>query len=332
MKCLKKILSLGVLSILFLLVLWSVPCEAKNYQGKKILYINSYHPGYYWSDGEQKAAEGFLKNTGVQLKIVYMDTKNNPSAEFSRRAGLKVKKLIQSFKPDVVIAADDTALRYVIMPYYRDAQLPVVLCGINWDLSPYGAPYKNTTGIIEIGLVGPIYKHLRKMANGNRVGILSFDSFGERKNAGYYHRYIDGELSQTEFVKDFTAWKQKFIDMQDKVDMLIVADPSGIRGWNITEAEQFVLEHIRIPVGTETVSMISISLVGVIKIPEEQGECAAAAALRILDGEKPSDIPIVSNKKGNLYVNLRIANKLGAIFSPATLRSAKVVVGGGAKD
>ncbi|MEI8350041.1 MAG: ABC transporter substrate binding protein [Candidatus Omnitrophota bacterium] len=332
MNNVKKVLFLGIVLSIFLFIPQKAVCGAKNYRGKKILYINSYHQGYYWSDGEQNAAQKSLSDTGVQFTIAYMDTKNNPSAEFSRRAGLKIKKLIQEFKPDVVIAADDTAFRYVIMPYYRNKPLPVVLCGINWDLSPYGAPYKNTTGMLEIGLVESIYKHLRKIAKGNRVGLISFDSFGERKNAGYYRQYIDGEFIRVEFVKDFASWKQKFIEMQDKVDMLIVADPSGIRNWNITQAEQFVLEHIRIPVGTETISMIPIALVGVTKVPEEQGEYAARTALRILDGEKPSDIPIVSNKKGNLYVNLKIANKLGVIFNPATLRSAKAVIGSGEKN
>ncbi|MCX9009588.1 MAG: hypothetical protein OIN66_00560, partial [Candidatus Methanoperedens sp.] len=107
----------------------------KTYEGKKILYIDSYHAGYEWSDGETRGIEKILNDTGVELKILRMDTKRNDSDAFGKQAGLKAKSVIEEFKPDVVIASDDPAFKYVIMPYYRDATLPFVFCGINWDVS-----------------------------------------------------------------------------------------------------------------------------------------------------------------------------------------------------
>jgi hypothetical protein len=274
-------------------------------------------------------AEKVLTDAGVELKIVYMDTKNNPSDEFSRRAALRVKKIIDEFKPDAIISADDNAFKYVIMPYYRDSNLPVVFCGINWDVSIYGAPYPNTTGIIEIGLIEDVYKHLKKFSRGSRMAILAYDSWNERKNAQYAARYIEGGFFCQEYVKDFASWKRKFIELQDKVDMLYIAAPDGIKGWDTKEAEKFVLEHARILLGTDaSVAQVPLTLLGLTKIPQEQGECAARMVLDIFGGKKPSEITVVRNKKGDLYLNFKIAEKLNIIFPPAMIRNAKGIIGG----
>ena len=298
-----------------------------NYRGKKILYLNSYHQGYYWGDGEQRGAENVLSGTGANLKVIYLDAKNNPSAEFLRRQALKTKAYISEFKPDVLIAADDDAFVYVVEPYYRNAVLPVVFCGINWDVSVYGAPYKNTTGMIEVALVGPVYDHLRKFAKGDRVGVLGFDTPSERKNASYFDRYIKSELIQSVFVKDFASWKRQFIQLQERTDTIIFNSPEGIQGWDEKAAAEFIYQYARVPTGTTAISLLPLSLIGIIRIPEEQGEYAARAALQIIDGKSPSQIPVVSNKKGDLVLNVKLAGKLGIIFTPAMFKSAKEVIG-----
>ncbi|MCQ9204833.1 MAG: ABC transporter substrate-binding protein [Omnitrophica bacterium] len=322
----KKVFLLGFLSF-FLLVPGLVNSRAFDYRGKKILFINSYHKEYYWSDGEQAGVERVLAGSGVELKVVYMDTKNNPGEKFKRKAGLKVKKIIEKFKPDVVIAADDNAFKYVIMPYYRDADLPVVFCGLNWDISVYDAPYSNTTGMIEVGLYEGIHKHLKRFAQGDRVGFIGVDVLSSYKNADYFSKQMKDKLVFKEHVRDFKSWKKKYLEAQDKVDMLILDTAAGIKNWNAKEAEKFVLENIRIPIGTESVTLASHSLIGLTKVPQEQGEYAAAAALRILKGEKPSEIPLVTNKKGDLFLNIKIAGKLDIIFTLSMLKNAKEIIG-----
>ncbi|MFA5100826.1 MAG: ABC transporter substrate binding protein [Candidatus Omnitrophota bacterium] len=303
-----------------------VAAHAGGYKNKKIVYLNSYHRGYHWSDGELSGARDELAHTGVEFRVFYMDTKRNPSHAYGKFIGMKTKRFIEKFRPDVIIAADDNAFEYVIKPYYRDAAVPVVFCGINWDVSIYKAPYRNTTGVIEIGLVGQTYKLLRPYAKGNKVGIIGFDTDSERKNAQYYPRQIDARCVRMDFVKDFESWKRSFLEVQKQVDIVIVADPSGIKNWDEKKAEEFVLANVRIPVGTETQAMMPVCLLGLTKIPQEQGRYAAAMALKIIDGVKPADMPIVANKKGDLHLNLKMAEKLNIIFTPSMLRSAKVII------
>jgi ABC-type uncharacterized transport system substrate-binding protein len=293
--------------------------------GKKVLFINSYHKGYDWSDRQQKGAEDVFSKTGVELKTIYMDTKNNPSEEFSLNAAVKIKGIIEEFKPDVVITGDDNAFKYIIAPYYRDAALPVVFCGLNWDASVYGAPYKNTTGMLEIALIDKLVGTLKTYAKGSRVGFITADVLSEHKNAEYFTKYCGVTLTETIYAKDFAEWKKGFIELQNKVDMLIIGVSAGVKDWNDAEAENFVLEETKIPTGVEAEWMMHFALAGYVKVPEEQGEWAANAAIEIMNGKSPADIPVAGNKKARVFLNMKLAKKLGIVFPIELVNQAEFV-------
>lgn len=297
----------------------------KMYEGKKILYIDSYNAGYEWSDGVTKGIENILNGTGVELKVFRMDTKINNSGAFAEKAGLRAKSVIEEFRPDVVIASDDNAFNYVIMPYYRDADLPVVFCGINWDVSIYGGPYKNTAGMIEVSLTSQLISYLKEYSKGNRIGYLSADTETERKNALYYNKLFNINFTKIYFVKTQDEWKEAFLKLQDEVDVFVFENNAGINNWSDSDAEAFALNNTKIPVGTTNSWTMQSSFIGMTKIADEQGEWSAQTALRILNGKRPSDIPIVTNKKGMLYVNLKIADKVGAIVKPELLKNAQII-------
>ncbi|MCX9013112.1 MAG: ABC transporter substrate binding protein, partial [Candidatus Methanoperedens sp.] len=229
------------------------------------------------------------------------------------------------FKPDVVIASDDPAFKYVIMPYYRDATLPFVFCGINWDVSIYGGPYKNTAGMIEVSLTPQLISYLKEYSKGDRIGFIAGNTTTDWKNTEYYKKLFNINLTKEYHVDTFEKWKESFLKLQKEVDILIIENKGGISNWDDREAEAFVLENIKIPAGATQVYMTPYSLIGFTKIAEEQGEWSAQTALHILNGTRPSDIPIVTNKKGMLYVNLKIADKLGAIIKPELLKNAEII-------
>jgi len=125
--------------------------------------------------------------------------------------------------------------------------------------------------------------------------------------------------------KTFEEWKKAFIDLQGRVDMLVLENNAGIQGWNEVEAKKFVRAQTSIPTGCIHDFMAEYSLVGYTKIGEEQGEWSAGAALQILSGKSPKDIPVVTNQKGQLYANLAVAKALNVTFPLATLKAAKVI-------
>ena len=68
------------------------------------------------------------------------------------------------------------------------------------------------------------------------------------------------------------------------------------------------------------------TMFGMTKIPEEHGEWTAKAALAILDGTPPSQIPIVANRKWDIWVNDSLLAASGVDLPQALRRTAKSVV------
>lgn len=295
-----------------------------DYTGKKVLFVNSYHEGYEWSDGVEAGFQEALEGTGLELKFVRMDTKNNPGDEFGEKAGAQANAEIEAFQPDVVIAVDDNAQKYLVVPYLRDKEIPVVFAGVNWDASIYDYPAKNVTGMVEVELPVQLVDHLKNFAEGERVGYLTVDSETERKVAQIYNdRFFAGEMKEY-WVATFDEFEEQYLKAQEEVDILFLGNNAGIDQWDQAEVEAFVLENTTIPTGTINDWMAPYVLITLAKSAEEQGEWSAQAALRIIDGTPVSEIPVAENKKGELILNLNVAEKLDVIFSPSLLRNAEV--------
>lgn len=319
----KKWLILGLcLASVFLI---AATASAGKYTGKKILFVDSYHEGYAWSDGITAGIKDTLKDTGIELKIFRMDTKRNGSNEYKEAIALKAKALIEEFKPDAVIAADDNASLYLVSRFYRDAAIPFVFCGVNWDVTNYKYPYKNATGMIEINGINQILEKLKPLAKGTRIGYLSASEFTDQKEADVYKKIFKINMTNY-FTKDFAEWKDKFIKLQTEVDMVIIGNNAGIKGWNDDEAKAFVLTNTKVPTGALYDWCTPYALLGAVNVPEEQGQWAAQTALKILDGTPPSSIKIVSNKKANLILNKKVAKTLGVTFPPDYIKAAFRVI------
>jgi ABC-type uncharacterized transport system substrate-binding protein len=296
-----------------------------NYAGKKILYVNSYHEGYPWSDGIENGLHEVLDGTGVELKIVYLDTKQNPDVAFGQSSGLKAKTEIETFKPDVVIASDDNAQKYVIVPYYNGTDLPVIFNGVNWDASAYKFA-DNVTGMIEVELPDQLINLLKVYAKGDRLGYITVDTETERKVVDIYNqRFFNGKLKPY-WVKTQDEFKDAFLAAQDEVDILFMGNNAGSDKWDEAEMKEFILENSTIPTGSINDWMAPYTLLTLAKSAKEQGLWSAQAALSILDGKPASEIPLAENKKGELMVNLDMADKLAIVFAPSLLKNAAVIL------
>ncbi len=280
----------------------------------KILYVDSYHQDYPWSAGIARGIESVLQNhENIQLKIIHMDTKRQNSEEFKIAAARQAKALIDSWQPQVVIASDDNAAKYLIVPYFLGGTLPFVFCGVNWNADEYGFPATNVTGMIEIQLIDQILALLRRYAAGNRIAFIKGDDLSARKEAAFFEQHFKLNLDQR-FVKDFSAWKKQYLALQQESDMILIGNHISITGWNDEEAYRFILQKTRVPTGNWDDWMAKFSLVTFANNPEEQGEWAAQTALRILAGTPPADIPIVTNHKARIFLNMELARKLGIKF------------------
>lgn len=288
---------------------------------RRILHIDSYHQGNEWNDRIVDALRRTLQDKGVDVRVFHMDTKRKPSEEDVRASALEAIRQVEILKPDVVTTSDDPAAQFVVMPYLHDAEVPVVFCGLNWDAGAYGLPYRNTTGMVEVSPIPQIVQLLRRHARGARIGFLSEDTEVKRKELSYHARLFGITYEKTYFVKSYAEWSEAFLRAQQEVDMLMILGVGALRDWNLEAAKRFAEVNTKIPTGTDFEWLTPVSLVGVVKSPEEQGRWAAHAALRILDGVQPSAIPLSYNRDGELFFNARIAKALGIKQSPPLARA-----------
>ena len=90
-----------------------------NMTSKKVLFIDSYHQGYPWSDGITSGIQSVFAGTDVELMIHRMDTKRNGSEDFKKKAALKAKAFVSrtGWKgvPDGTVFAVDPDFRLRFM-------------------------------------------------------------------------------------------------------------------------------------------------------------------------------------------------------------------------
>ncbi len=265
---------------------------------KKVLFVNSYHQGYNWSDGIERgllhafgiiAEQPYLseyEQDSVSLRIVRMDTKREQEPSYIEKKALEVKGVIDTWKPHVVVASDDNAAKYLIAKYYKNSKTPFIFCGLNWDASLYGFPTQNITGIIEVAPVLELIEFLKKYAEGTDIGYLGADVISERKEINHYKKELGITFKKGYLVDDFTEWKKAYLALQKSVDILILVSHAGIKGWDKKEAEEFVIEHSSIPSGASIQMIRMLAMASFSRIPDEQGIWAGEQALAVLGGKK----------------------------------------------
>lgn len=291
----------------------------------KCLFVSSYHAGYEWNDGIERGIESVLKGK-CELDKFYLDTKRNKSEVFGKQAALRAKAYIESSKPDILIAADDNASRYLILPYFKNVKMPVVFCGINYTVEPYGYPYTNATGMIEISPVKTLFKYVEGSIKQVRWGTyLASDVISQHKEFELNHDIYakQGIVLTPVFVKSMREWMEAYIKVQKTSDFLILGNNGGLEDWDKELVANFVAKEGNILSVTNYDWMIRYAMLAVSKVAEEQGEWAAKVVLAVLGGVNISDIPIIVNRRWGVQVNMSLLTVSRIKLSPSAMLHAK---------
>lgn len=297
-----------------------------DFTGKRVLWVDSYHDDYEWSNGIENGIREVFFDKRIELKVLRMDTKRKNSETQMKAAGLRAKKIIEKFDPDIIIASDDNAQKYLISPFFKNSKYPVVFCGVNWDATMYGYPTSNITGMIEVELIEELINLLKKNDNRQRVGYLSSGINTEQKIINIINdMFFEGQM-KSYVAKNQIELEEKYIQAQSEVDILIFSNYTGIENWDPKATTKLVKEHTRIPTGSHQPFMANWVVGTLAKSPDEQGRFAATTSLKILSGSTISELPIVTNSQNNLTINLEIAQKAGIIFPVSVLKQAELIL------
>ena len=277
------------------------------------LYVSSYHAGYHWNDGIEKGLHQELHGA-CTLEKFYMDTKRHKSPEHATRKADEAKKLIDKIRPDVVIACDDNASKYLVVPHLKGTSTPVVFCGVNWTVDRYGYPSSNVTGMIEVAPIRPlVHEAKRLVSDATTVAFLSADVVTQQKDAQRLQKIAgaEGISLSVNLVSSFNAWKKLFKEIQQHSDFIILGNPAGIGDWDSDRARNFIREHTNKLTVSYGLAMSKHAIMSMVNVPAEQGAWSAQVAKLILQGEKAGDIPIVSNRRWRMFINPTLASKVG---------------------
>ena len=278
----------------------------------KCLFVSSYHQGYAWSDGVERGLRQTLAGK-CDLHQFDMDTKRKKSEQEKKQAALTAKALIDSWQPDVVITADDNAAKYLIEPYFKNHELPFVFCGVNWTVDEYGFPYRNVTGMIEVAPVQAMVDEAAALLpEARKVLYIGANTVTERKNVVRIRKAVEnrGLIFEQQLASSLQSWVGAYETGQD-YDFIIMGSNAGINDWDTTEAVSAIMPLTQRLSVTSHGWMMPVTMLGMTKVPEEQGEWAGQVALRILEGASPDSIPVIANRKWDLFLNTVLIDSAG---------------------
>ena len=302
----------------------------------RVLLVHSYHSGYPWVDSLTRGVHMALPESEVELGVFHMDTKRRSDEAWMRDAGARALKLVEEWQPSVVIATDDNAQRYFASLLDATSDVPVVFCGVNGTLEEYGYPNENATGILERPHFEESIRYLQRLyPEARRIAIVSDDSPTSRGAISHMND-IPGlcEIVSRETPATFQDWRRAILGASKHADAIAVytyhtvlrqdtgenARPKRVMDWSA--------QNSTIPiVGFLSFAVDDGAICGFLESGVEQGRLAGDMARRILEGARPSDLPIVTALEGYSMLNLRTARQMGVEIPEDLLESTEVVRG-----
>ena len=132
--------------LLLCCVQWSHGGSKKN-----ILYLNSYHHGYRWSDKILEGIRSVLRESDshIGLQIEYMDTKKYNYTHIKNSLFTLYREKFRGENFDLILVSDNNGFNFVSQ-YHETLfrKKPIVFCGINNFEAINNSP-ENITGAIE---------------------------------------------------------------------------------------------------------------------------------------------------------------------------------------
>ncbi|WP_300667270.1 ABC transporter substrate binding protein [Desulfoluna sp.] len=326
----------ALMTLLFLTI--GTPASADS---KRVLILQSYHAEYTWvkdvTQGIREALEEerFMEGVNLSLTTFYMDTKRHTETDWKQKKGQEALALINTLKPDVIIASDDNALHHVVS-HLKDTAWPIVFTGVNGDPTENGmidtllAPGHNISGCLERErFKGSICLLKRVVPGASRIAVISDKGPTSLPILERIKQQADQNgvtIAGIKAATTFEEWQQFVLKMQNQADALVVITYHVVKndkGDKVAPEDvlRWTVENNRLPeVGfwkwaVEDGLLLSEAISGF-----QQGYHAGTLAAFILEGQAPAEFAVTTPRRGERCINLSRATSLGLTI-PAELQS-----------
>lgn len=290
---------------------------------RNVLILNSYQQDLVWTNQETEGIHHALDKSGLDLNvdIEYMDWKNDPT-----QANLDHLKAYYEYKYsrkklDMVLATDDAALKFALENRSRMfSDAPVIYCGVNAEeVRRITAGYANVAGITEdvdpastVRLALSLHPGLKKIYvvydrsdSGISTGALTMHAI-KKADPSISVVHLDG---------------QKLDDIMDTA-ALAEADSCFLVTLYYTDPEHIVsgyenfIQRLRevshVPIWALYDSGLNRGAIGGSMLSGRlQGEQAGAMAVRVLQGENMTTIPVSQADTSHTYFDYNELKRFG---------------------
>lgn len=277
---------------------------ARDPHTKTILFLNSYHQGYDWSDDIVRALKTSLQSQPFQTEmyVEYLDMKRFSGASHLASFKTFIATKYRARKPDLIVSSDDDALQFLLD---NGAELfgntPVVFCGVNDHGRAARAPRDRYTGVLEDFNTSAILDLALALHPGiHRVWVVSDDSpIGEQARNSYSaiaqqrknleFRFLDGSKMSI----DEIAAAMGEIESRDLTILTAFARDKTGDFVDRNAAQRRLAQASAAPVFSPSISALGQGIVGANdNAGYEHGLRASRKAIAILNGTAPAAIPL----------------------------------------
>jgi len=305
-------------TILFILL---IPHPGNGERTKKnILYLNSYHHGYQWSDSIHDGIRATLNNSPykIDLQVEYLDAKRYNTTPV-------IESLLEVFRKkytgehfDAVIVSDDDAFNFAIKSRSQlFPGVPIIFCGIN-DLLEEQLAVGNLTGVVEsFDLVGTIDVALKLHPKKRRMIVVGDDSTAGRAIKKQIEtlvpRYKD-RLQVDYWVQiDLPEAQRRVENLPDDTFLFFIPYYQIIdnRTYTAEEVMRALYTHSSVPLYTSWEFLLGNGAVGGSMLSGlKHGQTAAEMALNILSGTLTDSIPVIREPTGAYLFDYQVMRHL----------------------
>jgi diguanylate cyclase (GGDEF)-like protein len=317
---------LRLLSACFLLcALWSQPLHAADNPDARILFINSYHRGYSWSDSIEEGLQKRLNASGkkIELSIEYLD-----SRRFAY--GAQIEPLAQAmavkyanYRPNLVVVSDNTAFDFAVSHRERlFPGLPIIFCGYNNFQPDVIKGIANITGVNEevaiedtVAMALRVHPQTRTLAFVASTGEASSKRISEVAEKTVFPKLR--ERFEVVVMKDASVEqiRQRLASLPKETLLFLsgqATDQGAGRAMTPAENGSLITAVSPFPAYTFWDFHLGQGVIGGhIITGSEQGRTAADMALRVLAGMPADSIPVIMTTPTHDIFDYRVMERFG---------------------
>jgi len=304
----------------------------------KILFINSYHRGYSWSDGIEQGFRDQLEASGkkIEVSFEYLDSRRfSYGAQIELMAQAMAIKYA-SYRPNLVAVSDNAAFDFAIK--YRERLfpgLPIIFCGYNNFRPEVLQGIANVTGINEEIDIPAVIEMALKVHPGTRnlafiisTGEASSKRIGEVAEQTVFPKYR--ERFNVVVLKDASVAeiRQRLATLPRETVLFLsgqARDQGAGRALTPTENGRLIAAASPFPAYTFWDFHLDTGVIGGhILTGPDQGRAQADLALRVLAGTPADQIPVVMTSPASNIFDFKIMERSG--ITPSALPLHSVII------